>query len=185
MRPTPHIARVYLLAAAFLLALPTLASFYKGHTGKLLVAAYSTGASGGPFERSVIYLVHHDLWSAHGYILNRPLDKGERVPSSPYRELYGGPVAEGTPVALMGRDAQDDILFLSSDAAADELENISLLYGYAGWGPVQLNYEIMRGHWSVMDYDPEIVFETPSGAMWQQARDRFLEQSPVVDDKIL
>jgi putative AlgH/UPF0301 family transcriptional regulator len=38
--------------------------------------------------------------------------------------------------------------------------------GYSGWGFRQLEKEIKRGHWKVIDYDGKVVTQTPAGKMW-------------------
>ncbi len=69
LKEIPDRARVYLLLAAFFIALPSI-----GHidinSGKMLVA--SPAMKQEPFARSVVYLVQHDLSQAYGYILDTP-----------------------------------------------------------------------------------------------------------------
>lgn len=169
MRLTPHPARVYLLAAAFLLALPTLTGLYTGHSGRLLVATVKI-PPGGPFYRSVVYIASHGFFSAHGFVVNLPMEDGDA--------FLGGPLAKENFV-ILARGADGAVSFSSAD------ENGREIYGYAGWGPLQLNYEIVRGGWDVIDYDPALVFDTPIDDMWDAARKRVFEQQPVADSKVL
>lgn len=169
MRLTPHVARFYLLLAAFLLALPSLAGLYKGQSGRILVAE-EYALEGGSFYRSVVYIADHNLTGAVGFIVNAPLPEGD---------FMGGPVApEG--IAVMGRDETGAIRF-GSAATRDS----RVFHGYAGWGVFQLNYEIGRGYWYVIDYDPALVFDTPPEEMWGAARQRVLEQLKIKDKNVL
>jgi putative AlgH/UPF0301 family transcriptional regulator len=95
MRLTPHKARLYLLLGFFLLALPSINSFYHGSTGRLLVAP--SGFDHPVFGQSVIYLTRHDLFGATGIILNK--------------QGMGGPVGRGkaiTHLSVTGRDVAYD-----------------------------------------------------------------------------
>ena len=82
MKPTPHKARLYLLLGFFLLALPSINSFYHGSTGKLLVAP--SGFDHPVFGQSVIYIIRHDLFGATGVIINKqgaggPVGRGKTI----------------------------------------------------------------------------------------------------------
>ena len=41
--------------------------------------------------------------------------------------------------------------------------------GYAGWAPGQLESEIRRGGWYVIDWDESLVFGTDHAKKWQRA----------------
>ena len=74
MRLTPHAARIYLLLAALLLALPAInKTIYPDYSGKLLIAP---AGSAKPFDNAVIYILHHDMFGAQGVILNRDFPAG-------------------------------------------------------------------------------------------------------------
>jgi len=48
-----------------------------------------------------------------------------------------------------------------------------LAFGYSGWGPPgQLEGEVRRGDWLVIDGDPEIIFGPNPAAKWRRATDR-------------
>lgn len=187
MKPTPHIARTYLLIAAFLIALPTLASFYNGQTGRLLVAVGQL-AEGGPFEQSVVYIVEHNLFSAHGYIINRPMlpHEAEKILGGNKVDIpvfYGGPVGHPSTAAVLTK-AEQGILPIPYEVDI-AYEDGWLMFGYAGWGPLQLNYEIVRGGWDVIDFDETLVFETKPGDMWDRARQMIFENLKPRDKGIL
>jgi len=44
--------------------------------------------------------------------------------------------------------------------------------GYAGWAAGQLDAEIARGDWYVVEADPALLFETPASERWERARER-------------
>ncbi len=184
VKRTPNAARIYLLLAAFLLALPTLSSFYKGYTGKLLVAGDLIDS--GPFHESVIYLVRHDLFSAHGFIINKPLKK-----SFPYPDLdqdlpglYGGPVQnpEWKRFAVF-RNGKFSSLQRSPQNNIREGERQFVVSGYAGWGPLQLNFEYLRGAWMVMDFDPGLLFDNDPELIWFKAVAKYRKNHPPEPEK--
>ncbi len=203
MRLTPHSARFYLLMAALLLALPGIGRLYKGHTGELLVAA--PRISTGPFQDTVVYIVRHDFFRAYGYVVNKPVSPPDASLSSAAKldmpVFFGGPVASDSSVSVAGEDRDGNfMIFLNADDGsgdppandvsarpydADSLLNRRALIGYAGWGPFQLNLEIMHGMWGVIPYDPALVFGTPPEKMWGEARKRFLNRAGIKDEKVL
>ncbi len=169
MKPTPHLARIYLLIAAFFIVLPSLTGLYSGHSGKLLVA--TSKVPPGPFYRSVVYIAGHNVFSAGGYSVNVPREGGD---------FLGGPLAKERAV-FMSRDESGGIVFASAEAEGFARK----IYGYAGWGPLQLNYEIARGGWDVIEYDPVLVFDTPVERIWEAARERVFEKVEPADGRIL
>ena len=44
-----------------------------------------------------------------------------------------------------------------------------LAFGYSGWTPDQLDDEVQRGDWLVIDGDPEIVFGPNPATKWRHA----------------
>ena len=173
MKLTPHSARMYLLIGVFLIALPSIATLYNGHTGKLLIAG--SRAQGTVFQNSVVYITKHNLAFAHGYIINIPLPDGDGH--------YGGPVGTNDARIYMGRDQIGNIVF--SSAKDESLDDLKYLYGYAGWAPFQLDYEMLKGGWSVVDYDQNLVFETPHEQIWGKALEKVLENSAFIDKNVL
>lgn len=183
LRLTPQIARIYLLAAVFLIALPSMLSLYNGHEGKFLVA---TGiVAGSPFEKTVIYLNSHKLWGASGIIINKPLAPDDPRPDVPVEKeemvslMYGGPVE--TEERFFYLNDEMDILAEYDPFDPRYKAMPKRLYaGYAGWGPMQLNREIARyGAWSVIDYDPGLMFNLPREKVWDKAMEEVLKKYPV------
>ena len=189
----PPQARMYFFLAIFFLTLPSLASLYRGQTGKLLVATHRI--SEGVFYQSVIYIARHDFLSAQGFIINKPLTGTEHDLRLETLEAHfekvdlplfrGGPVSypdlifQGWPA----RTAQKletfprfPNLLLSGERLPRKGEqapnDTRLFLGYAGWGPLQLNSEYLRGAWVVIDFDLSLIFDTPPEDIWREAARR-------------
>jgi putative transcriptional regulator len=164
--------------------------------GKLLVA--QERLDGSSFERTVILLFDHDSGGAFGLTLNRPVGRleisdfldgigmdGADVGGS--IDVYsGGPVQQRMPFLIHSDEYRtDDTSHQAGGAAITLSEEIlraigsgegpvysRLVLGYAGWAGGQLEGEIARGSWHVIDSDPALIFETPPGAMWRRATDK-------------
>ena len=144
-------------------------------SAKLLVA--SPRLTDPNFGRSVVLVIHHASDGAFGLVLNRP--GPERLPAvweqalqEPCRidlPLYvGGPV-EGPVVALHGdpRFSEEEVLpGLHFTRQRDHLlalvaeggEALRVFAGYSGWGPGQLEGELARGDWGVVEATTLDVF---------------------------
>lgn len=172
------------LLAAFFILLPKVVINYQGATGRLMVAEPHVGQV---FRETVLYVEHHTLGSATAFIVNMPL-KPEELNFEPPAEwqgiplYYGGPVGYPNVVFYMYREGQDRLVFSGSKR---ENPPDGIMLGYAGWTVMQLNYEIARGHWSVIDHDPALVFDSEPSLVWDKARRRVMEKTPVRERKIL
>ncbi len=198
MKRIPKKARILIFYGAFLIATPSMMSLYHGNTGEFLVAM--GGREGDPFHETVIYINRHDLWGAHGVVINRPARAKDFKTPSPERAwkvdlMNGGPVNFGTSDFLLVphngvrhgfwivdiptlRKHQQDFC-----AQMDRRENtkpLKLFSGYAGWGPLQLNVEFARGAWAAVDYDEDLMFQTPPGEIWKKATKKVLKERPAV-----
>ncbi len=207
LKVTPAQARIYLIFAALFIALPSIASLYKGHEGKFLVA---TGVvEDSPFKETVIYINRHDFWGAHGVIINRPLrrrdlkEKNIDFPETKWNvEMYeGGPVGFGKNNFLLLKAEAEDVpqgfVVTPVDAVRkkkpefieylDKWKNKSplrLFTGFSGWGVWQLNREIARGAWAVIDYDEKLMFHTPRRQVWKKAMKKVLETAPAKEEGV-
>ena len=169
----------------------------KSLTGKLLVA--DTSLKDTRFARSVIYVVRHDAAGAMGLIINKPLVKlpladmlrqidVEKSETNAELDLYfGGPVqgeygfvlhsddfaAAKATAAVDGGFAISDVRQVLRAMSANKGPEKSLFaVGHAGWAPHQLDAELERGDWSVIDADKALVFDLPVSKKWPEARDR-------------
>lgn len=147
------------------------------------------------FARTVILLVEHDEEGSLGFVINRPTSMMlENVLSQldiPHEEPFGDPVLWGGPVkpqagflifrgtGLKGDESAMSLpggLMVSSSAVALELavngkieRPFVMCLGYAGWGEHQLDDEIRRGSWIVLDLDHSLIFEAPLKDRWDLA----------------
>ncbi len=117
------------------------------------------------FRRTVILVLTHDAEGALGLVLNRPtdipvaevLEEWAAVAAAPGCLFMGGPVQPEAAIGLgRGLTNRDDPIVgelapvdLEADAAGHE--DVRIFIGYAGWGPAQLDGEIARGDWMVVD----------------------------------
>lgn len=157
--------------------------------GKFLIAGRQMGDT--RFARSVILLISYDLEGAMGVIINKPtkLKISEAFPEiegfSKKDDLifWGGPVEMYKAFMLVrSKDSPkdtirvlDDIHFGTSVALLENIsksENISessrVYLGYAGWARGQLDREILRGGWRVMNGDVESVFSKSPEDIWNR-----------------
>lgn len=176
---------MYFLWAAFFFLLPTLLTSYKGHTGKFLVSTDAT--RGTVFEKTVIYLDYHSGWGAHGVIINKALSYNAPRPAIPIEKeeaialMLGGPVEQtakwffldGMPPVMTEYNS-----LVQPPPYQDKI--VKRVYaGYAGWGPLQLNREIAFGGWNVVDYDADIMYNTPPEKIWTRLMEKISKENPV------
>lgn len=139
------------------------------------------------FARSVVLLIEHNETGAMGIVCNRPSDvalsdigreHGIDVPSGAGPAYIGGPVARERGFLVHRRpDVSDSVelhdgvfLSVSTDSLkvllrADPAE-YRLCLGYAGWGPGQLEREMVAGGWLNSTITQKRIFETPPEKMW-------------------
>jgi putative transcriptional regulator len=197
LKLTPKIVRYYLLFAFVLIATPTILSLYKGHTGKFLVA---TGmVDGSVFEETVMYVTVHNGYGAHAIIINKPLREDQfhifNPEGSPqdipeYDLMYGGPVhfeygshtffiPDNNAINGFRNSDGSEFEFFSEVDKRLPTSHKKLYYGFAGWAPFQLNVEILKGVWGVIDYDPELLLNTPPEQIWNKAIKKVLADRPM------
>lgn len=165
-------------------------------SGQLLVA---TKQIGDPrFARTVIYMVAHDESGAFGLIVNRVYGKGPLEKflkgfdvdvngvDGEIQLHYGGPVEPGTGFVLHTADYEgpgtrivDDRLAMTTEmsvlkaiAEGHGPKRALFALGYAGWGPGQLESEIMRGDWFSAPADENLIFDDDVESIWPRASGR-------------
>lgn len=146
------------------------------------------------FEEHVIYICAHNDEGAMGVAINQPnralslaeILRGANLPI-PQGEL--APVYIGGPVELESAF----ILYLSDYIAEHRLDisdtvsltretkvledialergprNYLFILGYTGWGPGQLEHELMENGWLSVPANDEIIFNTPDEFKWKAA----------------
>jgi putative transcriptional regulator len=166
-------------------------------TGKLLIAM--PGLEDPRFDASVILICNHSSDGAMGLIINKPapdvafkdLLQQLGIPHSPEGRAIsvhiGGPVERGRGFVLHSPDynAKGGTMTIAAGAAEfcmtatqDILRALGrgqgpktalMTLGYAGWGPGQLESEILRNDWLTTDAPADLVFGTDSTTKWGAA----------------
>ncbi|MEU5522362.1 YqgE/AlgH family protein [Streptomyces sp. NPDC093250] len=161
-------------------------------TGRLLVA---TPALADPnFDRAVVLLLDHDEEGSLGVVLNRPtpVDVGDilegwaALTGEPGVVFQGGPVsldsalgvavvpggAAGESAPLGWRRVHGAIGLVDLEAPpellATVLGSLRIFAGYAGWGPGQLEDELVDGAWYVVESEPGDVSSPAPERLWRE-----------------
>ncbi len=147
------------------------------------------------FARTVVLMCVHSSDNALGLVINRSsglsvqrvFDDLALATSDEMAErevLVGGPVQTHQGWVLFGDEGPigpDEIevgngLRLSASRAILEQigrqegpDRYQLLFGYAGWGPQQLEKEIKEGAWLPAEFDEHLIFDVPLEERWDQA----------------
>lgn len=155
--------------------------------GHLLVA--TPGLRDPNFERTVVLLVAHEEGGALGVVLNRATEVpvGEvlgdwgSVASEPGVVFEGGPVQPEAAICLAkvrpnsremrGFSRVDGNLgtvdlSCDPDTMRDELVEVRVFAGYAGWSPGQLEEEISTGSWLTFKALPSDAFTDRPDDLW-------------------
>lgn len=147
------------------------------------------------FHQSVTYVCEHNEQGAMGIIINRPLDihLGDVLqhmdieaddPRIAHQPVYlGGPVQTERGFVIhrppgrweamlqvseaIGITTSQDIL--SAIARGEGPDRAVVALGYAGWGPGQLEKELMANAWLSGPADTSIIFDLPWEKRWEAA----------------
>ena len=162
-------------------------------SGQMLIAM--PGMTDPRFEKAVIYICAHNEDGAMGLVVNRPiesmtfpemlkqLDIEPSESEDVIRVLLGGPVEQARGFVLHSPDYLQDASMVVDDdvaltATIDILRAIAdgagprnrlLALGYAGWGPGQLDSEILHNGWLNVSADDDLVFGEDLDAKWERA----------------
>jgi len=161
--------------------------------GQLLIA--SPSMSDPRFYQTVILVVRHDEKGAFGIVINRPV---QERPLAALLEALGdtGPPAAGNVRIFAGGPVQPEIGFVlhssdyrrqdtididghiavtsSREIVRDIAENRGptkslIAFGYAGWGPGQLEGEIEHRFWFTTAQDARLIFDLDRDKVWDDA----------------
>jgi putative transcriptional regulator len=144
------------------------------------------------FARTVVLVGEHNEDGALGVVLNRPSETtvGEAVPDlidladAEEPVHVGGPVQPAAVLVLAEYEEPDDaaqlvtgaVGFVAVDEDDDRVSTLPgrarVFAGYAGWGPGQLESELERDDWIVVDADPEDVFDGDANSLWSRVLER-------------
>jgi putative transcriptional regulator len=172
---------------------PSAAAAQEFLTGQFLIAA--PGMGDPRFYHAVILVVRHDKEGALGIVVNRPVetepigrlleDLGQSGSGASGKvDIFaGGPVQPEVGFVLhsaeykrAGTLAIDGKVAMSSSPAV--LRDIAsgkgpkkyiLAFGYAGWGPGQLEAELGEQAWFTAPDDPKLLFDADRATLWQTA----------------
>jgi putative transcriptional regulator len=150
------------------------------------------------FDHAVILMLKHDRSGALGIIINRPL--GERplaelldavgakdaTVSGNVRVFLGGPVQPGVGFIIHSPDYHrpetvDVDGHVAMTSSPEVLRDIAdqkgpaksiIAFGYAGWGPGQLENELAHNVWYTAPEDPALVFDEDRDKVWERATER-------------
>jgi len=150
------------------------------------------------FREQVIYICAHSREGSMGVAINNPnqeitmmeilLSTNIPLPEGPLPPVYtGGPVEMESGFILYHAEQQlgSGMAVTSEIALSREsrlLEDISkgkgpkdylFLLGYAGWGPGQLEAELLDNSWLIVPGDVGVLFRTPDEQKWKKAARRF------------
>lgn len=147
------------------------------------------------FARSVVLMGHHSNDGAIGWIVNRviepraagllPAGLSEGIhPETPLR--LGGPVLTNGLIVLHSEEMPGvESIEMSPGLRVSSSPEILprlfgtvrpkgrcpglLVFGYAGWGPGQLEHEMEDGSWLVLPYEDEFAFPESVEGLWERA----------------
>ncbi len=146
------------------------------------------------FAEQVILICEHNSYGAMGVAVNKPnpmlsmegvlQNAGIRVPEHSLPPVYiGGPVEAEAAFLLYSSDYHTDFQlkvtpYISISRHRQVLEDIAagrgpekylLIAGYAGWGPGQLEAELVNDGWLALPSSNHIIFDLPDMEKWRGA----------------
>jgi putative transcriptional regulator len=150
------------------------------------------------FYQTVILMVRHDPSGAFGVVVNRPSQElslasllaaaggGDGAAEGRVRIYTGGPVQPEVGFVLHSTEYKrpetleiDGQIALTAtreilrDIAKKQGPRLNLIaFGYAGWGPGQLEGELGHRVWFTAAADPTLVFELERDKVWEEATKR-------------
>jgi putative transcriptional regulator len=150
------------------------------------------------FAQTVLVMIRHDRNGAMGIVINRPVgklelarlldaigEKGEGTTGA-VPVFQGGPVQIELSFVLHSgdyhqsetRDVASGLAMTAApaifrDIAAKAGPSKSLIaFGYAGWGPGQLEAELAQNAWFTAPLDSRLVFDEDRDKVWERAMER-------------
>jgi putative transcriptional regulator len=191
--------RLGLVVAAVLLPLtqaPAEGKLHHSLAGQLLIASESM--SDPRFDQAVVLVVRHDQNGALGIIINRPVQDrplaallealGEQSPTAMgnVRIFAGGPVQPDIGFVVHSadyrrRDTIDIDGHIAVTSSREILRDIGdkrgpekalIAFGYAGWGPGQLEGELEHRFWFTTPEDSKLIFDQDRDKVWDEAMKR-------------
>ena len=164
--------------------------------GQLLIASPEIGDP--RFDHAVILMVRHNKEGAFGIIVNRPIEHrsladllremGEHDTGidGSIRVFAGGPVEPGIGFVVHSADYhRAETLDIDGRVAMTSSREILhdighhkgplkflVAFGYAGWGPGQLENELAQHGWFTSPEDSQLTFDDNRARVWETAMAR-------------
>lgn len=132
----------------------------------------------GVFDKTVILVLQHNGLGAFGLVLNKPplqkdgADWGGPVGKDTYHTLHSPDVADKETVqlpALRLGYTEGEGFARTVNASLGKPKEHLIFKGYAGWGRGQLDREMVRDAWKIVDFNRDLVFRTSREEMWSAA----------------
>jgi len=143
--------------------------------GHLLIAA--PGLEDPNFGGAVVYIIDHDDEGAVGVVINQPtetpialhFEELARFVTTPDVFFVGGPVAPDTVLGVGRTGVRLTIVDLDAVASGElVVDGLRLFAGYSGWGSRQLDTELLRSDWIVVDGFDGDVFAPKPEDLWRE-----------------
>ena len=159
------------------------------------------------FEKTVTLVCEQNESGSLGLIINKPLHHDlddvinqmnlNEVNTSDVSFLQGGPVGldRGFVIHNSGMwnnttEINENTFITSSRDIIDDIidgqgpSHSLFIVGYSGWGPGQLESELMTNSWISAPYDPTIVFDVDTESRWEKSIDSLGIKSINIIDQI-
>ena len=157
--------------------------------GKFLVA--SKELRDPQFFETVVLLIDYGSQGAMGLVINRPtkvklskvLPEIEGLQKRSDAVYLGGPVAKNQLMLLIRTNSPPeesrlvfkDIYLSASQTIIEKMidnpdtpDRFRVYAGYAGWAPGQLDQEVSRGGWHILQADEESVLDKTPAKIWPE-----------------
>ena len=155
--------------------------------GSFLIA--SPEIDSGIYFRAVILLCEHGTAGSFGIMINKPLEieipeeiLSTKEITNPHVHIRAGGPLQPNQMMLLHSSATvpdqtlkvcegvylgGDVNFLQEAMVNPEGPSVLLCFGYAGWGPGQLEREFLSGMWFLHPANNKDIFENPPEKAWQ------------------
>lgn len=155
--------------------------------GSFLIA--TPDIENGIFFRSVILICEHNANGSFGLVVNKHIEielpeeilNVQNLENANVKILAGGPIQTNQMMLLHTSNTipkqtlkicddvylGGDLQFLQDVLTSKSGPEISLCFGYAGWGATQLEREFLDGHWLIFPASTQFLFHTPAEKLWQ------------------
>jgi putative transcriptional regulator len=143
------------------------------------------------FRKTVIYILRHDRHGTLGLIINKPgalplsraLDNVHAEHAHDHRLYFGGPVETSVITMLMNNMSAPplvehiagDIYFSNQRIVMERLlkekkpaSKLHFFHGHTGWRSGQLEQELNRSDWHLIDGNPRSIFSSEIRSLWQR-----------------